>query len=148
MRWLLPLQLSCGLLLAISACSQKSEPEKSEPKKIVTTMAPAIQRQAKTEKNKPAAAPKATASTVAGTESQSFAQGLTALCESYEKAPKSDSPIESQKLLHAYIEKNVTNEKVRELFTIIGQMPPSQRGAMLRAAAAKSGISTCSLAGP
>jgi hypothetical protein len=50
--------------------------------------------------------------------------------------------------LHAWLEEHVTNKKVREVFTLVGKMPPSQRSGMLRAAAAKVGIQSCALAGP
>ncbi len=79
---------------------------------------------------------------------QSFAEGMAALCDSYAKAPKSDDPIESQKLLHSWIEEHVTNKRVREVFTLVGTVPPKQRSGMLRAAAAKVGIRECALAGP
>lgn len=80
--------------------------------------------------------------------SQTFHDGMVALCESYEKAEKSDDPAMSQKLLHAWLTEHVTNKKVREVFTLVGKMPPSQRSGMLRAAAAKVGITDCPLAGP
>lgn len=78
---------------------------------------------------------------------QTFPEGMLALCESYQKVAKSDDPVESQKLLHAWLEEHVTNEKVREVFMLVGEMPPSQRSGMLRAAAAKVGIKSCALAG-
>ena len=81
-------------------------------------------------------------------DAQSFHDGMVALCQSYEKVEKVDDPAESQKLLHAWLAENVTNKKVREVFTLVGKMPPSQRSGMLRAAAAKVGITDCPLAGP
>lgn len=78
---------------------------------------------------------------------QSFFDGMQTLCESYQRAPKSDSAAEAQKHLHRWIETNVTNIEVREVFTLIGTMPPGQRSPMMRAAAAKVGLTRCSLAG-
>lgn len=80
--------------------------------------------------------------------SQTFHDGMVALCQSYEKVEKSDDPALSQKNLHAWLAEHVSNEKVREVFSLIGKMPPSQRSGMLRAAAAKVGITDCPLAGP
>ena len=119
------------LLLLIIACSPQGKPqEESEPLAPNTEQAKGSATEAKTE--------------VGG---QSFRDGIVALCQSYTLAPKSDDPIEAQKLLHAFIGKTVTNEKVRELFTLIGDMPPKQRPGMLHAAAAKAGVTTCALAG-
>ncbi len=129
MRWHLSLFALCATL----ACSPERE-AKVETKTEVHTQAalagtePPMQREEG--------------------DSQSFYDGMIALCESFEKAPRSDSPVESQKLLHAWLGEHVTNEKVREVFTLVGTMPPKQRPGMLRAAAAKVGIGSCALAGP
>jgi RNA processing factor Prp31 len=133
MRWLLSLSLLCTSF----ACS----PEPAEKKEVKRE----VHAQAAVE-TKAAAAPEAKEEVPEG--GQTFREGMAALCESYEKAPKSDDPAESQKLLHAWLGEHVTNEKVREVFTLVGEMPPSQRGGMLRAAAAKVGITECALAGP
>jgi hypothetical protein len=117
------------------ACSAKSDSKKAARREVHTQTAVASQVEPK--EAEPEDRP----------GEQSFHEGMVALCESYEKVPKSDDPIESQKLLHAWLEEHVTNVKVREVFTMVGEMPPSQRGGMLRAAAAKVGITHCALAG-
>jgi hypothetical protein len=127
------------LLFYTLACSPERE-EKVEPKLEVHTQPALAAGDPPANEDPPASAVE--------TDSQSFYDGMLALCESYEKAPKSDSPVESQKLLHAWIGEKVTNKKVREVFTLVGTMPPKQRSGMLRAAAAKVGITSCSLAGP
>lgn len=129
MRWCLTALLLC----ASFACSPERE-AKTQAKSEVHTQ--------------PAIGGKAPPTQPEDPDSQSFYDGMLALCDSYEKAPKSDEPAESQKLLHAWLEEHVTNKKVREVFTLVGTMPPSQRSGMLRAAAAKVGITSCALAGP
>lgn len=135
MRW----PLSVLILCTSFACSTESEPKK-EVKREVHAQAALGGDKA----SEDTSAPK----TEEPAEGQSFHDGMLALCESYEKAPKSEDPAESQKLLHAWLGEHVTNEEVREVFTLVGQMPPKQRGGMLRAAAAKVGITECALAGP
>jgi hypothetical protein len=126
MRWQLSLVLVCTTL----ACAPENKPSKQTTKEPKAAPGEAqAQQEPQTQ------------------EGQSFHDGMVALCESYAKAPKSDDPAESQKLLHGWLEENVTNEKVREVFTMVGEMPPSQRAGMMRAAAAKVGITKCALAG-
>lgn len=130
MRWHLT-----ALLLATSlACTPTPDKEKEAVKHEVHTQ--------------PVSLPKAAPPPVEAPGGQTFREGMLALCESFEKAPKSEDAAESQKLLHTWLAENVTNEKVREVFALVGEMPPSQRGGMLRAAAAKVGIQSCALAGP
>ena len=77
---------------------------------------------------------------------QSFKAGMIALCKSIDVVAKSSDPALYQREMATWIEKHVTNTKVRELFTLIGEMPPSQRPGMMGAAAAKAGVQTCALA--
>jgi hypothetical protein len=130
MRW----HLTVLLLGTSFACSPTQDSKEEPVKREIHTQPASVFEQAPTPIEVPGG--------------QTFKEGMVALCESFEKAPKSEDAAESQKLLHGWLTEHVTNEKVREVFSLVGKMPASQRSGMLRAAAAKVGIESCALAGP
>ena len=82
----------------------------------------------------------------ASSAGQSFQEGMQAICDSIDAVPPSADPAQHQRKVARWLDINVTNPQVRELFALIGDMPASQRPGMLRAAATKAGLQTCALA--
>ena len=77
---------------------------------------------------------------------QSFQDGMQLICDALEHVDTGLAPSERQQAVATWIGENVTNPQVRELFSIIGDVPPSKRSGMMRAAAAKAGITKCPIA--
>ncbi len=146
------------LFVAIAACSQArdSEPKKNAPGTSSSTSKPADRAGASREAapaqgtsahdaGSQAVATEAAAPEATG-EEQSFLEGMQALCKSIDEVPANPDAMAYQRSMAAWIGANVRNQEVRELFTIIGDMPPAQRPGMLSAAAAKAGLPHCPLA--
>ena len=77
---------------------------------------------------------------------QSFQDGMQLICDALEHVDAGLTPSERQQAVATWIGENVTNPQVRELFSIIGDVPPSKRSGMMKAAAAKAGITKCPIA--
>ena len=79
-------------------------------------------------------------------KSQSFQEGMQRLCDSVNEVDRELSPSDRQRAVAQWIDTHVSNEQVRELFTIMAQVPPSKRAGMMKAAATKAGIASCAIA--
>tara|TARA_R110002096_G_scaffold44526_3_gene120020 strand:- start:143 stop:556 length:414 start_codon:yes stop_codon:yes gene_type:complete len=126
------------LLSLLLACSpSKTNSESNESNEAPTTpvaTAPALEQAA------------ASAPEVPKTEGQSFQDGMQLICDSLEHIEQNLDPSEKQKAVATWIGENVTNTQVRELFSIMGDVQPRQRAGMMKAAAAKAGITKCPIA--
>ena len=139
-------------VVMVAACSSKKSDDAGEktppPAKPAPAPEPALEpAPAPTPTPTPAAsldaAPRAES---ASTDGQSFQDGLAKLCNSINEVPADLAPAEKQRAVSAYINEHVQNTEVRELFTLLGQMPPKQRPGMMAAAAAKAGLNGCPIA--
>lgn len=124
-----------SLLLACSSPKTNSDSKESKE----TPKTPAATEPAPVEAVAPAAE-------VPKTQGQSFQDGMQLICDSLEHIDPNLDPSEKQKAVATWIGENVTNTQVRELFSIMGDVPPSQRAGMMKAAAAKAGITKCPIA--
>lgn len=79
------------------------------------------------------------------TREQTFKEGMQLLCDSINKV-ETTAPAEMQQAVATWIDENVKNPDVRELFSIMGNVAPNKRAGMMKAAAAKAGITTCAIA--
>jgi len=123
-----------ALLCACSPSKSNSEPEK--PQEAIT----AIPVHATSH-----SAPEV-AKSAADESEQTFKEGMQIICDSINKVDAALDPSDQQRAVASWIDRNVTNEQVRELFSIIGQVAPSKRAGMMSAAATKAGISECAIA--
>lgn len=107
-------------------------------------------------KSRDEAAPKSAPSSAVGapapapaealTSEQSFKEGMQLLCDSIDKVDANLAPSDMQRAVASWIDANVKNPDVRELFTIMGDVPPDKRAGMMQAAATKAGIKHCAIA--
>lgn len=133
----MPRFLICLLLVACSP-SKKPAEEEGENKIAVT----AIPSTAVTTKN----APPEPAKPAVDPSGQSFQEGMQRLCDSIQQVDSDLDPSSRQVAIAKWIDENVKNTQVRELFSIMGEVPPSKRAGMMQAAAAKAGLESCPIA--
>ncbi|MCP4444765.1 MAG: hypothetical protein GY811_05390 [Myxococcales bacterium] len=120
----MPWIVICAVLLACSPAHKTSETKEAESVQVVAPSEKAIESPSK----------------------QSFEAGMQLLCDSVDKVDSNLAPSERQRAVAQWIDENVKNSQVRELFSIMGDVPPNKRAGMMKAAAAKAGITLCAIA--